>query len=388
MSVSHIMCLAHNFKLRENQTKLLESMLPRGGDCRECGEYILWGDIIRGCYRRSAGGVIVDEEDTEEENTDEGTHEGTSSDADTFEATPIVLPVNKRSKATSKQKGKEPLRGTPSKKDGTRVTRKSRKTQLKDVLQTGEFFDLDDISSGPSDSLQAAHVATAESFSTSNRKRKTPAEIEAPSPKRNTTTDSTPETPLVRRRGRPRKTPSGRTYMTSANSPGNTEHSGPDDKIQKIKQSGNSRSFNSQSKNQREFSSSPPAYSSSSEELSMADLLRPPRMKQQQESSKHQDVAFSDTEMDASLPQVQGAGTERPKPNSNNSRSLFLSDEDLDPSFIESNDRSPIPSLHRHESPRLIRALSVLSVSSPPGSPGLVPTHDANEVEDIIELSD
>jgi structure-specific endonuclease subunit SLX1 len=28
-------------------------MVPRGGHCKSCKEYILWGDVIRGCYRRS-----------------------------------------------------------------------------------------------------------------------------------------------------------------------------------------------------------------------------------------------------------------------------------------------------------------------------------------------
>ena len=27
-------------------------MVPRGGDCKSCKEYTLWGDVIRGCYRR------------------------------------------------------------------------------------------------------------------------------------------------------------------------------------------------------------------------------------------------------------------------------------------------------------------------------------------------
>jgi hypothetical protein len=31
--------------------------VPRGGECISCREYTLWGDVIRGCYRRSASGA-------------------------------------------------------------------------------------------------------------------------------------------------------------------------------------------------------------------------------------------------------------------------------------------------------------------------------------------
>ena len=30
-------------------------MVPRGGHCKSCKEYTLWGDVIRGCYRRMRG---------------------------------------------------------------------------------------------------------------------------------------------------------------------------------------------------------------------------------------------------------------------------------------------------------------------------------------------
>lgn len=39
------------------------SLIPRGGSCPSCGEYILWGDIVRGCYRRRSRGATVVAED-------------------------------------------------------------------------------------------------------------------------------------------------------------------------------------------------------------------------------------------------------------------------------------------------------------------------------------
>lgn len=42
-------------------------MIPRGGHCKSCRTYVLWGDIVRGMYRRSAGGALGEEEDGDED---------------------------------------------------------------------------------------------------------------------------------------------------------------------------------------------------------------------------------------------------------------------------------------------------------------------------------
>lgn len=39
------------------------SLVPRGGTCKVCGNYTLWGDVIRGSYRRRAGAVAEEEEE-------------------------------------------------------------------------------------------------------------------------------------------------------------------------------------------------------------------------------------------------------------------------------------------------------------------------------------
>ena len=42
-------------------------MLPRGGECPGCNRYTLWGDIIRGCYRRHLGRAVEATVDATEE---------------------------------------------------------------------------------------------------------------------------------------------------------------------------------------------------------------------------------------------------------------------------------------------------------------------------------
>ena len=48
-AVSHLKCLSQHFIDQQDQPK---TMVPRGGHCKSCKEYVLWGDVIRGCYRR------------------------------------------------------------------------------------------------------------------------------------------------------------------------------------------------------------------------------------------------------------------------------------------------------------------------------------------------
>ncbi|KAJ6602178.1 hypothetical protein B0H10DRAFT_2230287 [Mycena sp. CBHHK59/15] len=59
-AVSHLVCLSADFLLSQPPDT---GMIPRGGQCRSCHTYVLWGDIIRGMYRRSAGGATCEPED-------------------------------------------------------------------------------------------------------------------------------------------------------------------------------------------------------------------------------------------------------------------------------------------------------------------------------------
>lgn len=72
ISVSHLHCLAKDFrKVNSPPTDLI----PRGGNCNSCGSYVLWGDIIRGCYRRQRGGVVLESEVDAEEDEESGSSE-------------------------------------------------------------------------------------------------------------------------------------------------------------------------------------------------------------------------------------------------------------------------------------------------------------------------
>ncbi|KAJ8474786.1 hypothetical protein ONZ51_g6975 [Trametes cubensis] len=62
-AVSHLTCLSHRF-LRE-QPSSSSDIIPRGGTCVECQTYALWGDVIRGCYRRHKGGATPEDEPEE-----------------------------------------------------------------------------------------------------------------------------------------------------------------------------------------------------------------------------------------------------------------------------------------------------------------------------------
>ena len=48
-AVSHLTCLSQSFINQEDHPT---TIVPRGGHCKSCKQYTLWGDIIRGCYRR------------------------------------------------------------------------------------------------------------------------------------------------------------------------------------------------------------------------------------------------------------------------------------------------------------------------------------------------
>ncbi|KAJ7072526.1 hypothetical protein C8F01DRAFT_250575 [Mycena amicta] len=56
-AVAHITCLSHKFLAAQAHASTSSNVLPRGGNCSACGTYVLWGDIVRGSFRRAAGGV-------------------------------------------------------------------------------------------------------------------------------------------------------------------------------------------------------------------------------------------------------------------------------------------------------------------------------------------
>ncbi|KAJ3922254.1 hypothetical protein F5877DRAFT_34086 [Lentinula edodes] len=65
---AHLLCLSQHFisqSLSGNYNSSDAPMVPRGGNCPSCFNFVLWGDVVKGCYRRSAGGAVSVEEDEE-----------------------------------------------------------------------------------------------------------------------------------------------------------------------------------------------------------------------------------------------------------------------------------------------------------------------------------
>ncbi|EJU06070.1 hypothetical protein DACRYDRAFT_112852 [Dacryopinax primogenitus] len=68
-SIAHLLCLGREFARSEG-----EGLLPRQGVCNACGEKMLWGDVVRGCYHRLRA-VSVRVEEGKEEGEGEGEEE-------------------------------------------------------------------------------------------------------------------------------------------------------------------------------------------------------------------------------------------------------------------------------------------------------------------------
>ncbi|KAF7321451.1 Structure-specific endonuclease subunit SLX1 [Mycena kentingensis (nom. inval.)] len=60
-AVAHLTCLSTRFITEQAHSS--SDILPRGGDCPVCGTYALWGDVVRGSFRRAAGGIPLELED-------------------------------------------------------------------------------------------------------------------------------------------------------------------------------------------------------------------------------------------------------------------------------------------------------------------------------------
>lgn len=113
-------------------------MIPRGGACPSCGEWTLWGDLIRGCYRRKTGAVndvareaqdlsdresVAAEESTDEEGTEDletamknlnlaNEHAGGTSAMTIGNTSPSM---NKTSAVTKRPRGRPPKSPQPVK---------------------------------------------------------------------------------------------------------------------------------------------------------------------------------------------------------------------------------------------------------------------------------
>lgn len=110
--MSHLACLSKDFLANSfspsSDTNNESPLIPRGGECRSCHEYILWGDVIRGCYRRLKGGVVELEEELEDEDEDEADVESAASLEELDDEDEVT-------KARTKTKGKGKGKSTAAK---------------------------------------------------------------------------------------------------------------------------------------------------------------------------------------------------------------------------------------------------------------------------------
>lgn len=88
-AVSHLLCLSESFLRLTSSNK---QVIPRGGECSSCGSYVLWGDVIRGCYRHKRGTVpqLEDEGDEGDEVEDARATSSDESEAPPFKRSAIV----------------------------------------------------------------------------------------------------------------------------------------------------------------------------------------------------------------------------------------------------------------------------------------------------------
>ncbi|KAI9060064.1 hypothetical protein FKP32DRAFT_1656902 [Trametes sanguinea] len=138
-AVSHLRCLSGHFLSSQPSTS--SDIIPRGGTCTACHSYILWGDVIRGCYRRHKGGVVPENEPEAPEDREDGLDDSPASkDGDTEE----VERARAVAKSTQRPRSKKaPTRRVPSASQAAPYSTSSRPA----VQDEQEHVDLDIISS-------------------------------------------------------------------------------------------------------------------------------------------------------------------------------------------------------------------------------------------------
>lgn len=181
-AVSHLSCLSHHF-IKEQPTNT--GLVPRGGTCTSCKSYTLWGDVVRGCYRRSAGGSVPEDEEIPED------VQGELSSSE-VEQRAILSPVSSTRKKLTKLKPE----GAPPK---AKKPRQRKAVATHHVSSEGELFDLD-VSSTDEGSSTGLPIA---------KKQGKSRKVVLPEPQQvgSSGKESSPGPPLPKKRARPRKAP-------------------------------------------------------------------------------------------------------------------------------------------------------------------------------------
>ncbi|RXW15426.1 hypothetical protein EST38_g10431 [Candolleomyces aberdarensis] len=203
LAVSHLFCLSKLFLDSPSPSFSQHSrVIPRGGNCPSCSKYTLWGDIVRGSYRRVISTTVVPEiEPEEEEREGELLVEGPNSDPekDLFTSdSEIAADITPKAKRKGKCVEPELMSSSPTKGKGKAKRGKSKRRGS--GSGSGENFDLDVSSSSDSGGLAAK-------TSSRGRKPKAPRTQSKKDTSPGPSTLTNEETPVKKRRGRPPKVP-------------------------------------------------------------------------------------------------------------------------------------------------------------------------------------
>ncbi|KAL5514722.1 hypothetical protein ACEPAG_2038 [Sanghuangporus baumii] len=146
---AHLLCLARKFLSEDVDGRGTPKLIPRGGECPTCLRYVLWGDIIRGCYRRWGGKrKDVNIRDEVEDVNDEGVGGFLEEDVGS-EKTPMRPTRKGKGKAASSVYASQNTRNkwAPPKENNKAIT-----TSRPRGKELGLYAEEDDSSSGNSNS--------------------------------------------------------------------------------------------------------------------------------------------------------------------------------------------------------------------------------------------
>ena len=142
-AISHLSCLATDFLSSDSSQP--SELLPRGGNCKSCESYVLWGDVIRGCYRRHQGGKAPELEESDGE--EEGVEAEAQCDDPMEDLVPMVPVAPAPRKAPHARVARDEIvkkpRGNPSKKPLSTKPTVRRATAVTENDSGGENFDID-----------------------------------------------------------------------------------------------------------------------------------------------------------------------------------------------------------------------------------------------------
>ncbi|PIL28766.1 hypothetical protein GSI_08810 [Ganoderma sinense ZZ0214-1] len=139
--------------LREASSSSSSDIIPRGGHCASCNDYILWGDLVRGCYRRREGGVTPEVEQDDGDEQDEDEDLGGQLFSDQREDEDDVVPPKASRSITSRRTIKQ----SKARGAGPSASKPAPFSTLAPPSSSDEreHFDLDNISGGSSDEQES-----------------------------------------------------------------------------------------------------------------------------------------------------------------------------------------------------------------------------------------